>query len=96
MAKLIGNQFLELNAVVVDENAITEEKFKITIMVDNITGITPTIRLTSIDGTVIGKNHPDIHCIVTAFVRDGDSTSSVFCEDTYEDIIFELNKLKYV
>lgn len=96
MAKLIGNQFLELNAVLVDENAITEEKFKTAIMVDNITGITPTTRLTAIDDIVIGKNHPDIHCIVTAFVRDGDHTSSIFCEDTYEDIIFELHKLKYV
>ena len=96
MAKLIGNQFLELNAVLIDENAITEEKFKTAIMVDNITGITPTMRLTTIDGTVIGKNHPDIHCIVTAFVRDNDSTSPIFCEDTYEDIIFELNKLNYV
>lgn len=96
MARLIGNQFLELNVVVVDENAITEEKFKTAIMVDNITGITPTMRLTTIDGTVIGKNHPDIHCIITAFVRDNDSTASIFCEDTYEDIVFELSKLKYV
>ena len=96
MAKLIGNQFLELNAVAIDENAITEEKLKTTIMVDNITRITPTTRLTTINDIVIGKNHPDIHCIVTAFVRDGDSTSSIFCEDTYEDIIFELQKLKYV
>lgn len=96
MARLIGNQFLELNAVLIDENAITEEKFKTAIMVDNITGVTPTTKLTAIDGIVIGKNHPDIHCIVTAFVRDGDYASSIFCEDTYEDIIFELQKLKYV
>ena len=58
MAKLIGNQFLELNAVLIDENAITEEKFKTVIMVDNITGVTPTTKLTAIDGIVIGKNHP--------------------------------------
>lgn len=96
MARLIGNQFLELNVVVVDENTITEEKFKTAIVVDNITGVTPTTRVTAIDGIVIGKNHPDIHCIVTAFVRDGDYASSIFCEDTYEDIIFELQKLKYV
>lgn len=96
MAKLIGNQFLELNTVIVDESAITEGKFKTAFLVDNIACVIPTMSMTTIKGVLIGKNHPDIHCIVAAFIGSDDSPVPIFCEDTYEDIIFELNKLKYV
>lgn len=94
MARLIGNEFLELNMVSVDENAITEAKFKSLIRVDDIQSITPAIDKSVINGIQVGKKHPDIRCFVRVYVEE--SLQPIFCEDTYEDIIFELKKIEYV
>lgn len=94
MARLIGNEFLELNMVSVDENAITEAKFRSLIRVDNIQSVTPAIDKSVINGIQIGKKHPDIRCFVRVYVEE--RLQPIFCEDTYEDIIFELKKIEYV
>lgn len=94
MARLIGNEFLELNMVSVDENAITEAKFRSIIRVDDIQSITPATDQSSLSGIQIGKKHPDIRCFVRVYVEE--NIQLILCEDTYEDIIFELKKIEYV
>lgn len=94
MARLIGNEFLELNMVSVDENAITEAKFRSLVRVDDIKFVTPTINQSTINRIQIGKKHPDIRCFVR--LHGEESLKPIFCEDTYEDIVYELKKIEYV